>query len=334
MAREQNNYDRLRTMLNQGAELSYGEACRRLGLRSVRQVQRLLAQLRDDGVPISESRGTRRRGKIFFIPPEAREHGMYVYLNEAQHFALAVAAEAARATFAPTPLGPPLQEAFRHLLASLPTEVFWFDTEDMQAHWHFSEGPSVSLDPAIFLGLTHAVEECRRIKIDYFTASKNRWSYGRTIDPYGLAVRKGSWILVAYCREQRDMREFALAGIKRLEQTEEFFLRPDFRLDTYFGSRFNAVGGGPRYTILLRVEADRAPYFDRKMYHHSQEVKRRHDDGRIDVQYTVEGLKEFRSFAQSWGTGVTVLEPAELREILRREAEEIAERYSEQSKGS
>jgi predicted DNA-binding transcriptional regulator YafY len=34
-----------------------------------------------------------------------------------------------------------------------------------------------------------------------------------------------------------------------------------------------------------------------------------------------------RSFCQSWGTGITVLAPAELRERLRQEAEELVARY-------
>jgi hypothetical protein len=45
------------------------------------------------------------------------------------------------------------------------------------------------------------------------------------------------------------------------------------------------------------------------------------------VSYDVAGLEEIRSFVQSWGVGVTVLEPKELVERIRGEAVEIGKRY-------
>ena len=340
-------YAALLDLFNRGEQLTYEQAAKQLDL-SIRQVQRIIERMRVSGIPVQEKRQTvsEKSGLqssstgnrsvhhplVFYLNEEDREVGVRISFTEKQVLALAVAAEAAKATFAPTPLGASLETAFAQLLDQLPAEVFSFEAEEVHTHWHFSSGSSVALDPEIFLEVARSIEKCQRIRIDYFTASKGGyWSYGRLIEPYGLAVRNGSWILVAYCREKKDMREFSLAGIAKLEKVEEFFIRPeDFELAAYFGDRFSAVGGSTTHHVRLLVKHDRAAYFYRKIYHHSQRIEQRFDDESIVVGYTVQGLKEIRSFVQSWGTGVIVLQPAELREIILQEARIITELYTEE----
>jgi predicted DNA-binding transcriptional regulator YafY len=125
------------------------------------------------------------------------------------------------------------------------------------------------------------------------------------------------------------MRDFSLAGISRLElEDDAFFIRPDdFDLDRYFAGRFSALAGDRVQTVRLRVVPERAEYFRRKQYHPTQAIEEIHADGSIVVAYSVLGLDEMRCFAQGWGVGVTVLEPEELVDIMRREAKELAERY-------
>jgi predicted DNA-binding transcriptional regulator YafY len=317
----------LRELLHRGEVLSIEEVKSRLGLDSSRHVRRLVGELRAEGVPIIEEwEGGRKR---FLIGERDRvTRAPLVAMSEGEILALAVAAEASRATLAPTPLGAPLRRAFDALLAELRTSVFSFDTEEESLHWHFGSASSVSIDPEIFGTLTSAIQEHRRVRIDYYAASSLKASHDRPIEPYGFAVRGGSWLLVARCLRRMEMRDFSLAGIGRVVLDDGYFLRPDdFDLDEYFRPRFSALAGGERFIVRLLVEPDRAPYFHRKSYHTTQSIERTFDDDRIIVRFEVMGLEEIRSFAQSWGVGLTVLEPPELVARMREESRALAGRY-------
>lgn len=98
-----NTYSQLLSLLNRGEELSYDQAKGKLGLLSRRQVQRIIARMKDDGIPIC----TRKEGHrlIFYLDEENREPEIRVALSEEQLFALSVVVGASKATFASTPFG-------------------------------------------------------------------------------------------------------------------------------------------------------------------------------------------------------------------------------------
>jgi len=328
MARHDDPIERLTALFHNGHLLSQQDIQQQLGPISIRQVQRWLGDIRARAAPPlrEELRG---RTKIFFFDERERVAPRpMVALSEGQILALAVAAEASRAALAPTPLGEPLRAAFDALLKGLSTDLFSFESEHEGAHWHFGGAPSVAIDPAIFGDLTRAIQNQQRVRIDYYAASSRTMSLDRVVEPYGMGVRSGSWLLVARCLRRREMRDFSLAGIKSLKVDEDYFHPPEeFSLEEYFRPRFNALAGGMRVCVRLLVEADRAPYFQRKQYHPTQCIERTLDDERIMVRFEVTGLEEIRSFVQSWGVGVTVIEPPELVARMRQESLGLAERY-------
>ncbi|HVZ38481.1 MAG TPA: WYL domain-containing protein [Candidatus Kapabacteria bacterium] len=332
MARPGERRQRLLAMLDGGNEPTLQEIVTGIGLRSVRHARRMLAEIRADGMSIVERRDGRR--KRFSLSPEHRSSGVAALaLTEEEILSLAVAAEASRAALRPTPLGNPLETAFAKLLGHFDADVYSFDVQEEREHWHFGAGAASAIDPRIFRTLEQAIREQQRVLIDYTTASTGRHSTGRPIEPYALAVRGGSWLVVARCGWRNDVRDFSVAGITRIEPCDPetdhtaIFTPPDFDLDEYFRQRFSALAGDRTYTIRLLVEPDRVVYFQRKRYHTSQNIEEEREDGRAVVSLTASSLDEMRSFAQSWGVGVTVLEPVELVEMMREEAGQIAARY-------
>ena len=149
-----------------------------------------------------------------------------------------------------------------------------------------------------------------------------------------FAWRSRSWLLVAYCHERRALRNFALSRISQVEPCpdEYFDLPSDFVPERHFGASLGAITAGESYVLRLLVEPDKASYFRERPYHPTQLIEEggvgaERADGRLVVSYELEGLDELRSFCQSWGAGITVLEPAELRVRLRQEADLLAARY-------
>lgn len=319
-------------LLQDGHVLTTAELADRLDV-SKRHVRRLInEQLRPAGVSIQDRK--RGREKEFFLPePDWRTPGLPVDLTERQLLALVVAAQAARAKLRPTPLAEFLTEAVDVLRAAHPDPALSFEANAEPDHWHFSDAPSVPLDPEVFWTLREAASARQSVRIDYHSASSGRVSTGRKIDPLLIAERRGSWLCVAYCHEREGLRDFSLAGMSDVELcTDEYFTPPtSFDRARYFEGRFGAVAGDAVHTVRLLAEPDRAPYFRRKTYHPSQEIEEAREDGRLVVSYEVAGLDEVASFVQSWGVGVTVLDPPQLAERIAAEAETVAARYETDS---
>lgn len=331
-----NRKARLLALLNDGAELSLEDMARELSLTSIRQVRRLIGALQKEGVRIE----TRRieRIKHFAIAPNARPVMIPTHditLLEEEALALAVAAEAATAALAPTPLHAPLERAVSRLMELLGPRVLSFESEETPLHWHFDTVVAAAIAPEIFRALMRAIGEMRSVRIDYLTASTGQQWEGRKVDPYAIAVRGSSWLLVARCHIKREILDFSLPGISRVQPCDAaeegaYFLLPEkFDLTAHFRDRFNALSGREVHLVRLLAEPDRAAYFRRKLYHPTQQIEEEREDGRIVISYEVSGLEEIRSFVQSWGVGVTALEPGELVERLRHEAEELERRYGE-----
>ena len=339
------NAQRLYILLNRGHRLAYCDLEGLFGL-SIRQLRRLIKELRAIDVVIESERKTKR----FFIPVEhQRQEYRRLTLSDEEIQTLVIAGQAAFATLERTPLARPLLRAFEELLAKISTPelsivdkqpatgrspMISIDVEAQRRQWYFGEAPSAPLNAEVFRQLWQAISAKQSIRIDYYAARQGRHWPARQVDPYCLVARSGSWVLVAYCRMRKAIREFNIVDISVVqfcnpsEDMSPYYEVPEgFNVETYFRDRFNLLGGESVHEVRLMVEADRARYFKRKVYHPTQQIESEMEDGRMVVSYEVEGLDEIRSFVQSWGPGITVLEPVELRTIIARQAEEVGRKY-------
>ena len=326
----------LMEQLHDGRIFSVEDLCNELG-RTDRTVRRIIDELRREGAPIeSEVRSGNR--KYFYIREEKRRPALTHTLNfnEDEVLALWVAVQAARAALAPTPLVEPLDTAFSSLKTVLSKQSDSFHIPNQAQHWHFGNAPSVQLDHEVFNLLRRAIADRQSVRCDYNAASSGTESKSRKLDPYSFALRGTTWMLVARCHTKNRTLDFALTDISNVqlcdpkEELQSYFDFPeDFDLDVHFRDRFNALAGGKPHTVKILVAKNRAQYFRRKLYHPTQQIETEHPDGTIEVSYDVLGLDEIRSFVQSWGVGVTVLEPGELREMIKQEVHVLIQRYED-----
>lgn len=319
--------------LHCGKVFSLEQLRNELGLTSERQARRIIKKLQEANAPIEEVFENRK--KYFYIREDKQQrpnrHTLTFSREEIQ--ALSIAIQAARAALEPTPLLTPLSSAFATLLDSFEDKTISVDAMEKQ-RWHFGSSPSVTLNHKVFTALREAASEELSVRVDYTTASTGIQSKNRKVDPYSLTLRGTTWILVAFCHERKELRDFAIADISNVRLCDpekdypaDFKIPDDFDINLHFRDRFNALASGAIYEVRLLVEPDRAPYFRRKMYHPTQQIEETQEDGRLVVSYEVAGLNEIRSFVQSWGVGVTVLEPEELVRKIKAETEVLTQRY-------
>ena len=332
--RKPSSAEQLYDLLASGHRLTKNEARQRLGLKSKRQIRRLVNRLKDRDIPVQETFEDGR--KMFFLEArDQRPEDLPVDLTERQVRALLVAAEAAQATLRPTPLAEALQAATKQLRPLLDqTYFFSFEPGREPERWHFEAPTSMPIDAEVFETLHRAIASCQSVRIDYHAASSGNRSTDRKIDPLVIAVRKNAWMVAAYCHRRKQVRDFNLFGIQSIrlcDSDEELTVQKrhaDFDPDTYYRGRFSALAGDQVHTVRLLAEPKAARYFRRKRYHPTQQVAEEREDGRIVIEYEVAGLEEIASFVRSWGPKVKVLAPDALAERVAEEARQTAARYA------
>lgn len=320
------SHSQLRSALLRGRRITQQEASEELDV-SPRQVRNLVADLRDEGVPVQEDFEARER--VYYLDPN-NWHSDTVQLDlpERELLTLLVATRAARPTLGPTPLSKDLEAATEDLEEALGGNVVSFIPAFETNRWDFDRAMSVDLDPDVFWALKRAIADRHPVQIDYYSAHRDAWSRNRQIDPLLFAVRRGAWLCVAYCHHRQAVIDFNIVDIETVELLgDEHFEPPsDFDRVGYFEERFGALSGEDVYEVRLRVSADLTRYFDRKRYHPTQQVEPT-EDGAAIVTFEVRGLDEIASFILSWGAGVTVLDPSVLRKQIQRKAQDVLHAY-------
>lgn len=80
-----------------------------------------------------------------------------------------------------------------------------------------------------------AITNCLVLKIKYHTFYSDTVS-NRFVEPLGVYLTKGNWIMVAFCRLRNELREFRMDRILNLATTTDTFPDRLFSLEDYFSS--------------------------------------------------------------------------------------------------
>ncbi len=295
---------------------------------SPRTIQRDFDLLRDDwGAPLEFDR--KRRGWCLTDPQW--QPGVPLKLTAGEAIAILLSLQTLERLE-----GSGLEEAFRSLLAKLPgflpasVSVDW-DTFRRRMSLHFE---SLRGDPqvvgVILEQLRQAVEECRVVRMEYWTASRDETRF-REVEPYHLRWYEGAWYVIGFCRWRGALRTFAIDRIRKLELREERFEPPSpdkFDPRTYFDEAWRLMRGQERYKVAVRFTPEWARFLRGRRWHPTQEVYEG-EDGSLMLRFQVLGLEEISRWVLGFGNQVEVLEPPELRQWVAEEAKRMVARYEQ-----
>ena len=174
-------------------------------------------------------------------------------------------------------------------------------------------GPRPRLDEGLLALLRHAIRTGRVVTFEYAA----RATGGRTtrrVEPYGLVYGNRAF-LVGRAARGTELQLWRLANIGAAAVTDEPFT-PDaaFDLQQFARRSFGTFQERPVDVVLrfaARVAGDVAEF----LFHPSQTVER-NGDGSMTVRFTAGGSKEICWHLVTWGTAVTVEQPACLRQRL------------------
>ena len=172
--------------------------------------------------------------------------------------------------------------------------------------------------------LTEAIAKGRTVQLRYFTASRNTTTR-REVNPYRLWYATGALYLVAHCHLRDSVRLFAVERIRSCTLTPHAFQLPlGFDLDAYVGDALRVMRGKPVAVELLFDKATTAWVKDRT-WHPSQKMDPQ-TGGRLRMTLTVAATPELVGWILSFGEGVQVLHPPDVRRAVRETASRICAR--------
>ncbi|GGM28556.1 helix-turn-helix transcriptional regulator [Dactylosporangium sucinum] len=235
------------------------------------------------------------------------------------------------ATAAHLGLGPTLEAAQLKLLAAMPREQR-STAERIQERVHV-DAPGWFRDPEAPPHLdtvAGAVWEQRRLRLRY-----TKWDnteVDRTLEPLGLVLKGTAWYCVARGRER--VNAYRVSRMDAVTALDERFERlPGFDLQRYwlewsdrlqqtlYRSGFATVLVGPRAAGMWWMLG---PVAERALRETAGEPDA---DGRVRVVLPLESFEHARIDLGRFGPDVEVLDPPELRALMRAQAAETLRRY-------
>ena len=181
-------------------------------------------------------------------------------------------------------------------------------------------------DPSMFFpileDLRRATRERHQVSTVYQSAA-NAEATRRRIDPYALVFRAGLWYLVGYCHLRTAPRTFRVDRVQKLTILSQSFQIPEnFDIHKYLENEFK-----DQPTIRARLQFTPEAAYIVTSNHIIWESITENPDGSLIVTLTAPDLPWLASMTLSFANLVTVLEPPELREMVREWARTTADLY-------
>ena len=174
--------------------------------------------------------------------------------------------------------------------------------------------------------LRKATRDHHQVSLVYQGATDKK-ADNRKVDPYALVFRAGLWYLVGYCHLRNAPRTFRVDRIERLTLLTQSFEMPEvFDVHQYLEREFKDQ---PSIRARLQFIPEAAHIVKSNLM--MWESVTENPDGKMEVTLTSPDLPFLASMTLSFAHWVTVLEPPELREMVREWAQKTANQYSTQT---
>jgi predicted DNA-binding transcriptional regulator YafY len=185
------------------------------------------------------------------------------------------------------------------------------------------------VDQGIFDTVLESLKRGHKLTITYRSVFTKEVSE-RVINPLHLILYMGNWHIIAFCEMKQGIRDFALSRIKKIETTDTP-IKEDLKalnikenIDDAYGIFFE---GTPKKTALKFNERV-ADYVREQVWFPMQTIEETGDGGLL-LYFHVTDYREILREVLSFGADVEVLEPKELREIIKRHIQDLSRIYDD-----
>ena len=172
-----------------------------------------------------------------------------------------------------------------------------------------------------------ALKQNHRIGFSYKSYTRSRPTDGVVLEPYFVKIFKQLWYVIGLNVNDGLIKTYSLDRISRLNLLQETFTMPgDVNPSEFFRDCFGIITNkNSAKRIVLRVEPTQAKYFRALPLHPSQQEEV-HDEYSV-FTYRMRITYDLKEEIMSHGASIEVLEPKELKTLIRTELEQALMNY-------
>ena len=176
-------------------------------------------------------------------------------------------------------------------------------------------------------GVIDALKQNRRISFSYKSYTRSRPTDGLVLEPYFVKIFKQLWYVIGLNVKDGLIKTYALDRISRLNLLQDKFTMPGaIQPSEFFKDCFGIITNQNRAKrIVLRVEPTQAKYF-RALPLHSSQQEEVHDHYSL-FSYKMRITYDLKEEIMSHGASIEVLEPRELKMLIRNELQQALQNY-------
>ena len=168
----------------------------------------------------------------------------------------------------------------------------------------------------VFNDIKSAILNKNIISFSYF--SSNEEETNRSVKPVRLLFKSQDWYLYALCLLRHDFRYFKLSRIKNLEISAEKF-------EDSFENMILKKEMSHENTVHIKVKFDRKVAF--RVYDELNGEITEDNDGNLYTEIEIPNDYNLYNYIFSFGDGVEVLEPEEVRMQIKKTINKMSEKY-------
>jgi predicted DNA-binding transcriptional regulator YafY len=206
-----------------------------------------------------------------------------------------------------------------------------FDFQDLEKRVSLKNIHYYTVAPEIFASCAFALARNRKVRIKYRSAYRDE-SNEREISPLHLLLYLGNWHLIAYCHNRNDLRDFVLSRVVEMEiltdLVSEELLARDIKgmIDKHYGIFLQ----GEEKQVRVRFHGHSVGIVRDQSWFAGQQVTEEKDT--LLLSFPVTDYREVLGDILRFGADAEVLEPAELRDLIRETAASMSRIYGSSSR--
>ena len=181
----------------------------------------------------------------------------------------------------------------------------------------FSNWKQSDVENKIFEDIKHSIINCRIIECSYFN-TRGEISK-RKIEPYKLVFKGYQWYVYGFCMMRNDFRFFKLTRIDDLVVLDETFERKE---NISVSTKYN-TGNNEFIRVKMKISSRMAA----RVYDEFRKGNIEFNGEYFIVETNIPNNEYLYTYFLAYGSDLEVLEPAEVRDRIRRTAEALAKTY-------
>jgi predicted DNA-binding transcriptional regulator YafY len=175
-------------------------------------------------------------------------------------------------------------------------------------------------DDGFFNDFKTAILEQRIAEFDYFSSLGEKTH--RYIEPVQLMFKSKAWYVNGFCLKRNEMRMFRLTRVKNLSITRKHFS------ERGLSTAENGTGSSEHQKQYIHLKFKIKPEMAYVVYDDfNEKMVQKQSDGSFIVSAAMPADDWVIRFILSFGDSIEVLEPPQLRTVIKRKAEKIYKKY-------